>query len=98
MKRTLVLVLAALALGATAGPASAASPKLGIYDCQGTATFSYVNSVKLMSGGRYLWASERVGKKLKGTTKGRYKISGKKIRWVSGVYKRGRYSSTVYKG
>ncbi len=76
----------------------AASPKLGIYDCERTATFSYVNSVKLMSGGQYVVGSERVGKKLKQTTKGRYKVSGKKIKWLSGMYKRGRYVSTVYKG
>lgn len=88
---------AGLGAGVAAAPAAAAAPKLGIYDCQGTGTFSYVNSVKLMSGGRYLVGSERVGKKLKRTTKGRYKVSGKKITWLTGVYKRGRYSSTVYK-
>ena len=51
-----------------------------------------------MSGGRYLVGSERVGKTLKRTTKGRYKVSGKKIKWLSGMYKRGRYSSTIFKG
>ncbi|CAA9488991.1 MAG: hypothetical protein AVDCRST_MAG85-1119 [uncultured Solirubrobacteraceae bacterium] len=86
-----------LAGAAAAAPASAAAPKLGIYDCEGIDTFDYVNSVKLMSGGRYLVGSERVGSKLKRTTKGRYKVTGKKITWLSGMYKRGGYSSTVYK-
>ncbi len=98
--RRLTLLLSATAIGsaALAAPASAASPKLGVYDCQGTTTFAYVNSVKLMSGGRYLVGSERVGKKLKRTTSGRYRSSANKITWLSGMYKRLRYSSTVYKG
>jgi len=90
-------VIACAALAAP-GPAFAGAPKLGVYDCEGTTTFSYVNSVKLMSGGRYVVGSERVGKKLKQTTKGRYRVSGKKIKWLSGMYKRLRYGSTIYKG
>ena len=94
----LTLTAAIVAGAALGGPAYAAAPKLGVYDCEGTATFSYVNSIKLMSGGRYLVGSERVGKKLKRTTRGRYRVSGKKIKWLSGMYKRLGYSSTIYKG
>ncbi len=93
----LVLTAASLVGVVLAGPASAAAPKLGIYDCTSSAT-PYVNSVRLMSGGRYVYASQRVGTKLRGTTRGRYKASGTKITWLSGVYKRGRYVSTIHKG
>ena len=99
MPRPTVLVAGALAAAlVSAAPASAAGPKLGIYDCEGTATLGYVNSVKLMSGGRYLWASEREGKQLKRTTSGRYAVRGKQIRWRSGTYKRLRYKATIRPG
>ena len=83
-------------IGVTASPAHAVVLKKGIYDCNGTYS-GYVNSVKVMTGGRYIFASSREGARLRGTTRGRYRFNGKRIFWRSGVYKRGNYISTLYK-
>ncbi len=89
------LMLACLA--GAAAPASAATLKKGIYDCT-TGSGAYVNSVKIMAGGKYLLASGRKGSTLRQTTKGTYKVTGAKIKWLTGVYKKGKYASEIYKG
>ena len=96
--RLLVSALLSLSmlLAVTASPAQAVVLKKGIYDCNGTQS-GYVNSVKVMTGGRYIFASSREGAQLRGTTRGRYRFNGKRIFWLSGVYKRGNYVSTLYK-
>ncbi len=54
--------------------------------------------MKISSGARYQWASGRKDSTLKAPTAGKYRVKGKTIRWLSGVYKRGRYVSTIYPG
>jgi len=90
------LLCVSMLLAVTASPAHAVVLKKGIYDCNGTQS-GYVNSVKVMSGGRYIFASSREGAQLRSTTRGRYRFNGKRIFWLSGVYKRGNYVSTLYK-
>ena len=78
-------------------PATAAAGlKRGIYDCKGTSS-GYVNSVKIMAGGKYVWAANRRGKQLRAkTTSGTYRVRGDRIKWLSGTYKRRNYTSTIY--
>ena len=89
------LLLACLA--GPVAPASAATLKKGIYDCT-TGSGDYVNSVRIKAGGKYLWTSGRKDSTLRRTTKGTYKVRGAKIKWLSGVYKKGKYASEIYKG
>ena len=88
---------AALLTLALASPASAAGPKKGIYDCT-TGDGTYVSSVKIAAKGRSVHASGRSGRKLRQTTKGRFKVSGKTIRWTKGTFKRAGYVSELYDG
>lgn len=79
-------------------PASAFKLKQGIYDCTGAVANEYVNSVKIMGDGKYLWAANRRGTKLVDPTPGKFRRDGKQIRWRSGVYKRANRISTIYDG
>ena len=90
----LLVIAGALAF---ATPAAAAKLPTGIYDCVGTAS-SYVSSVKIKPRGRYVFAGARTGRTLKQTTKGRYRVRGKKITWLKGTFKRAGYVSTIYDG
>ena len=85
---SLFIVLAASA------PAQAANLRRGLYDCMGNS--GYVSSVKVKAEGKYLYANARKGSKLKNATAGSYKVSDKKITWVSGTFKRAGYVSTIY--
>jgi len=89
------LALSCLTLLSAALPAQAATPRRGLYDCVGRYS-SYVASVKIQAGGKYLYANARKGSTLKNATKGTYKVSGKKITWRSGTFKRAGYVSTIY--
>ncbi len=91
----LALALSLLILAASA-PAHAAKLPRGLYDCTGSAS-GYVASVKIKAKGQYLYANARKGSKLKNATKGRYKVTGEKIKWRSGTFKRSGYVSTIYK-
>jgi hypothetical protein len=75
--------------------AGAAQPRLGVYDCIGVHS-GYVASVRIKSGGDYLYANSRNGKVLKNPSKGRYRASGRTIRWRSGTFRRAGYVSTMY--
>ena len=92
-------VLTVIPLLVLVAPAQASAAKLrtGIYDCNGTQS-GYVNSVKIQSGGRYVYAAQREGRKLKQTTRGRYRVRGGKVTWLSGTFKRAGYVSTIYDG
>jgi hypothetical protein len=94
-KPLLLFILLAVVVPA---PASAFKLKQGIYDCTGSVANEYVNSVKIMGKGKYLWAANRRGTKLVDPTPGKFRRAGKQIRWRSGVYKRANRISTVYNG
>jgi hypothetical protein len=95
MKRAALL---AISLAAALPAAAPAAPRLrtGIYDCTGSTGYQYYNSVRILSGGRYQWAPGRKGSTLHHPTNGKFRISGKKIIWTSGVYKRNRNESRIY--
>ena len=89
------LALSLFILLAASAPAQAANLRRGLYDCVGTAS-GYVASVKIKADGEYLYANARKRSKLTNPTKGSYKLSGKKIAWRSGTFKRSGYVSTIY--
>jgi hypothetical protein len=82
-----VLTSLLLALPASA-PASAATLRLGVYDCQAYNSYSgyldYKGSVKLRSGGRYQQSYGRHGTKLTKPKGGKYVIRRSKIKFTSG--------------
>jgi hypothetical protein len=91
----MALALSLLIVLVASVPAEAAKLRRGLYDCNGTED-SYVASVKIKDGGKYLYANARKGSRLKNPSKGRYSVSGKKIKWLSGTFKRSGYVSTIY--
>jgi hypothetical protein len=86
---------------AVAAPAGARSthPWLGIYDCV-TAGSGYTNvyagSARLMKNGSYQYATDRVAGRLKGVTTGRYKVQGRNILFITGVFHKGHWYGQWY--
>lgn len=89
---TCTALAAVLALAAPAG-ARTTHPWLGIYDCVTAGSVGYNNiyagSARLTQNGSYQYASDRVAGRLKGVTTGRYKVQGRNILFVTGVFQRG---------
>ena len=84
------LLAGALLTGAVS-PASAATLKLGLYDCvdYDFATGMLINqgSLKLKGKGKYKHGFHRDGTKLMDETSGKYKIKGSKIVFKTGTLK-----------
>ncbi len=88
------IALAGLAVAGLALPASAAAakPELGNYTCaqftQDASSF-YYGYFKLQKGQKYRWSTSYSG--LKSGTPGKYKVSGKQVKWLSGQLKKDGY-------
>jgi len=83
-------VLAACAVMLLPGLAAARSrPPRGTYDCLTSALYNggYTGSVKLMRRGRYVYAVQRKGSRLLSKSRGRWRMRGHKVRWLSGPMK-----------
>ena len=89
---TLSLALAVPALGASS--AAAASPTPGVYDCMTSKLWlgGLNGSVKLMAGGRYIFAMNRKGSQLLDMTPGGWRASGNQIRFSGVIDKAGFYA------
>jgi hypothetical protein len=84
-------VLAACAVLVLPGLAAARSrPPLRTYDCLTSSLYTggYTGSVKLMRKGKYVYAVQRKGSRLLSTTRGRWRMHGRTIRWLSGPMKK----------
>lgn len=87
------VVVAAVAMDfAGRATATAAShPYFGIYECMAVGQVQIPAYFKLMGHGRYISALQLYGRTLKGTTRGTWRKSGRKIIWRTGAYGRAFY-------
>ncbi len=88
MKVAMLFAVLPVAVAVPASPASALSPKVGVYDCMALNYWSgyldYKHSLKLIAGGRYQHAFGRKGRRLTKPKGGSYTVKGSTIRWKGG--------------
>jgi hypothetical protein len=84
----IALVVASMLIVAVAS-ASAGAPRLrlGLYSCLAPYAANGGN-VELMQHGKYQYAYDRTGARLKSPATGRYRVTGRTLHWLSGTLER----------